>query len=115
MRASGPGQSARLLLDVVDVLAQERIDYAVIGAMAAAVHGVIRASVDADAVLSVTVRQLSELQSKLSALGLKTDLRRGDLEDPIPGMLLLRDMRSNVRSRTMSRVLLRRCRSTTPY
>lgn len=36
MRASGPGQSARLLLDVIDVLEREHIDYAVIGALAAA-------------------------------------------------------------------------------
>jgi hypothetical protein len=95
MRAIGPGQSARLLLDVVDVLALERIDYAVIGAMAAAVHGVIRASVDADAVVSITVRQLSELQAKLVTLDLKAELRRGDPDDPIPAMLLLSDRFGN--------------------
>ena len=32
MRARGPGESAKLLLGVVDVLAGRSIDYAVIGA-----------------------------------------------------------------------------------
>jgi hypothetical protein len=37
MRARGPGESAKLLLDVVDVLAARSIDYAVIGALAASI------------------------------------------------------------------------------
>jgi len=41
------------LLDVIEVLARERIDYAVIGAMAASIHGVVRASTDADVVRSL--------------------------------------------------------------
>lgn len=95
MKVSGPGQSARLLLDVVAVLQKEGIDYAVIGAMAAAVHGVVRASIDADAVLSVTVQQLNELQKKLVLPGVKAELRRGDPQDPIPALLLLRDTYGN--------------------
>jgi hypothetical protein len=42
-----------LLLDAVDLMATQRIDYAVVGAMAASVHGAVRASLDADAVLSL--------------------------------------------------------------
>ena len=53
MTTTGPGQSALLLLDAVSVLTSDGIDYAVIGALAASVHGVVRASVDADAVLSI--------------------------------------------------------------
>ena len=49
MRTKGPGEAALLLLDVVALLRIEKIDYAVIGAMAASVHGVVRASIDADA------------------------------------------------------------------
>jgi hypothetical protein len=52
MKARAPGQSALLLLDVVQELTAQNIDYAVIGAMAAAVHGSIRATTDADALLS---------------------------------------------------------------
>lgn len=49
MKARGPGESALLLLDVVAVLTKAGTAYAVIGAMAAAVHGAIRATTDADA------------------------------------------------------------------
>jgi hypothetical protein len=41
MKASGPGQSTLLLLDAATVLVRENVTYAVIGAMAAAVHGSI--------------------------------------------------------------------------
>ena len=54
MRASRPGQSALLLLDVVELLRRENIDYLVIGAFALAVHGVVRASRDADALLQIS-------------------------------------------------------------
>ena len=64
MRAGGFGQSALLLLDVIEVLVRERIDYAVIGAMAASIHGVVRASTDADVVLSLGGRKGSDLSGK---------------------------------------------------
>jgi hypothetical protein len=92
---TGAGQSTHLLLDVVAILKQEQLDYAVIGALAAAVHGVVRASLDADAVVQVTVQKLSELRSRFAALGLSTDLRRGDLEDPIPALLQISDVYGN--------------------
>lgn len=95
MRANGPGQSARLLLDVIELLDREQIEYAVIGAMAAAVHGIVRASADADAVVPVTVQELSNLRSKLVASGLTAELRRGDPDDPIPALLLLSDAFAN--------------------
>ena len=50
MRAPQPGQSALLLRDVVDVLTAQGVDDAVLGAMAMSVHGVVRASLDANAV-----------------------------------------------------------------
>ena len=48
MRTSRAGESALLLLDVVDRLVAEKIQYAVIGALAASVHGAVRASLDLD-------------------------------------------------------------------
>jgi hypothetical protein len=53
MRTNRSGESALLLLDVVDLLAVQKIEYAVIGALAASVHGAVRASMDADVVLSI--------------------------------------------------------------
>lgn len=50
MRTDAAGQSALLMIDVAEVLSVRAVPYAVIGAMAAAVHGVVRASLDAGAI-----------------------------------------------------------------
>ena len=52
MRTKGPRESRLLLLDAVVLLTEAGMPYTVIDGMAAAVHGVIRASVDADVILS---------------------------------------------------------------
>jgi hypothetical protein len=95
MTARAPGQSALLLLDVVQVLTKANIDYAVIGAMAAAVHGSIRATTDADALLSITLANLGKLETTLRKAGFTTALRRGDPEDPIPALLGVSDSQGN--------------------
>lgn len=95
MRTDAPGQSVLLLLDAVAVLNNEEVDYAVIGAIAASVHAVVRASADADAVLSVSRQQLEELARKFTTAGFQTELTHGDEHDPIPAMLKLRDKYEN--------------------
>lgn len=65
MRASGPGESALLLLDVVDVLDARKIPYAVIGATAATVYGAMRASMDADLVVSIALTEAVDLEGAL--------------------------------------------------
>ena len=61
MRTKASGESTLLLVDAVQVLCAAQVDYAIIGAMAASVHGVIRASRDADALLSTTASALPDL------------------------------------------------------
>src|SRR5712671_1274754 len=95
MSATGPGQSTDLLMDVVGALNAARIEYAVIGALAVSVHGVVRASQDADAVVRASVDKLGEVNAKLLDLGFKTQLRRGDIDDPIPALLLVSDHHGN--------------------
>jgi predicted nucleotidyltransferase len=95
MRAKRPGQSPLLLLDVIDVLTHERVDYAVIGALAAAVYGAIRASVDADALVSLTVARLSNLSQVFKKKPFTVELRRGNPDDPIPAMLIIGDRHQN--------------------
>src|SRR5215204_4425324 len=95
MRARGPGQSPLLLLDVAAVLANEEVEYAVIGAMAASVHGSIRATTDADALVSVGVPKLRHLQRELKKAGFTTDLRHGDAADPIGALLAVMDKHGN--------------------
>jgi predicted nucleotidyltransferase len=95
MRTRRAGQSALLLLDVIGVLRNEAIEYAVIGAMAASVHGSLRASADADALLSVTVSKLTNLARAFKKVGFEAELRRGDADDPIPAMLIISDTHGN--------------------
>ena len=95
MRTSRSGESALLLLDVVDLLTDRKVDYAVIGALAASVHGVVRASMDADVLLSVGVREAESLEHNLKTEGFRTEMRRGDFEDPIPGLIEVRDSHDN--------------------
>ena len=95
MKARGPGQSALLLLDVAAVIGNQEIDYVVIGAMAAAVHGSIRATTDADALVSVGAAKLKQLAGGLKRAGLSADLRQGDAEDPIRALLAVTDKHRN--------------------
>lgn len=95
MRTSRSGQSALLLLDAVAILSARKIPFAVIGAMAASVHGIVRASMDADAVLSLTIQETPALEREFRAAGFQTELRRGDPDDPISGVLNLTDTYGN--------------------
>lgn len=95
MKARGPGQSALLLLDVAAIVDNQDIDYLVIGAMAAAVHGSIRATTDADALVSVGLAKLKQLQGALKQAGLNAELRQGDDADPIRALLAVSDKHGN--------------------
>ena len=95
MRTVGPGQSALLLMDAVAELEIEKIDYAVIGAMAASLYGVVRASLDADAIVSLPIQQAPALERKFRGAGFRTILNRGDPDDPIPAVLGIGDSFQN--------------------
>jgi len=95
MRTSAPGQSALLMVDVAVLLAKQGVRYAVIGAMAAAVHGVVRASLDADAVVALQVREAQALRQSLIEEGYEAVLRTGDVDDPIPALLEVKDRQGN--------------------
>ena len=95
MRTDRAGQSALLLLDAVELLRREGVDYLVIGAFALAVHGVIRGSSDVDALLYISDRRLAKLRKLFDDAGFGATLRRGDADDPIPSMLVLTDTFEN--------------------
>ncbi len=95
MRTTGSGESALLLLDVVDLLVEQKIGYAVIGALAASIHGAVRASMDADLLLSVGMREAKSLEGDFTSAGFRAELTEGDWEDPIPGLLRLSDPHGN--------------------
>ena len=95
MRAQRAGESALLLLDAIDAMKRANVRYAVVGAMAASIHGVVRASMDADAVLALPAHELAGLERQLRASGLETELRYGDDDDPIAAVLALNDSFGN--------------------
>jgi hypothetical protein len=95
MRTQAPGQSSLLFLDVAQILTAQNIPYAVVEALAAAVHGEVRGTTDADAVLSVALQRLSALRTAFERAGFQTELRLGDHADPIPAMLILQDGHDN--------------------
>jgi predicted nucleotidyltransferase len=83
------------MADVAEFLSVRGVRYAVIGAMAAAVHGVVRASLDADAVVALQAREAHALRESLIDEGYDTALRTGDIDDPIPGLLEIKDRHGN--------------------
>lgn len=91
MRTNRAGQSALLLLDVVEILTRERLDYAVIGAFALSIHGAVRASRDVDALLRVPFGRLKRLDELFQSVQFHTALRRAEQDDPVLGMLILTD------------------------
>lgn len=91
MRTSQGGQSALLLLDVVEILRREKVGYAVIGAFALTVHGVVRATTDVDALLFTKPGRLATLERPFRQAGFETELRTAEADDPISGMLVLSD------------------------
>ncbi len=97
MKAKASGQSAYLLLDVIEQLNQLHISYAIIGAMAASFYGLVRASLDADAIISLASAktELSVLRQVLIQKGWKVDFYTGDIDDPIGAVIKIEDKFGN--------------------
>ncbi|MDE1920526.1 MAG: hypothetical protein KGI24_03660 [Candidatus Omnitrophica bacterium] len=96
MKTTAPGQSALLLVDIIAVLNKKKIPYAVIGAFAAAFYGVVRASLDADAVVSLlTSEAIIDLCDELRSKRYSVIKRKGDFNDPIAMVINIKDRFSN--------------------
>jgi predicted nucleotidyltransferase len=95
MRTKRAGQSALLFLDVAEILTRENIDYLIIGAFALAMHGLVRASSDVDALLYVSYSRLAEISRIFEAADFEVAIKRGDDDDPILSMLVLSDKYGN--------------------
>jgi len=93
MRTTGPGQPAHLLLDVLDLLTDLGIPYAVIGALAVSYYGIPRSTTDADVAIWLTGTGKSDrdLTKDLTAAGYRTELKRADIDDPIVGAIIAED------------------------
>lgn len=75
--------------DVSRLLDERGIGHTVIGAMALAVHGVVRASDDID-ILVTDPRSLDpRTWTTLAEQGIDVEIRRGDSDDPLAGVVRL--------------------------
>lgn len=92
---SASGQSLDLLLEVAEHLTRTGVPYVVVGAVAAAVHGMVRSTLDADALISASLGTLVEVSRVFTERGYATEIRRGDDSDPIPAMLVITDAFEN--------------------
>ncbi len=95
MRTTRSGQSALLLLDAVGILRAEQVDYAIIGAFALPVLGVVRATIHVDALLFIKPGHLLRLAKPFKRAGFNTELRTAEADDPVLGMLVLGDKFGN--------------------
>jgi hypothetical protein len=95
VRAQGPGESALLLLDAVEVLKSYQVRYAVVGALAASVHGAVRGSLDADVLISASMQEATAIDQAFRSAGFQAMLSRGDPHDDIPAVIRLTDTFGN--------------------
>jgi predicted nucleotidyltransferase len=96
MRITGPGESPLLLIKVINIADRLGIRYAVIGAMAVSFYGIVRSSMDADAVISLgTNDNLDRLVEALRDTGFKAEARKGTSDDPIRGIVHVTDKFDN--------------------
>lgn len=80
--------------DVCGYLADRGISYAVIGAHAIALHGVVRATLDVD--LLTTDRRVLHSDFWTDLAGAMVDVRRGDYDDPLGGVVRIEFPRDDV-------------------
>lgn len=63
-----------LLYEIVDAFRASRIKYALVGGYALALHGIVRATVDVDLVLGLTLKDFRAAEEALAKLGLQSRL-----------------------------------------
>jgi hypothetical protein len=106
-----------LLLDVIDALGRKGVSYMIVGAMAAAYHGIVRASRDADVVISLDREDIPVVAESLRTAGFRVRVSKGAPDDPIRQVLVLNDVHGNIVDllwgvRGMEKGALDRCRTT---
>ncbi len=76
-----------LLDPIVAVLRSHGISFALVGASALAAHGVVRSTVDQDLFVMDSVCMEPSLWKALRDEGVTVEIRRGDLFDPLAGVV----------------------------
>jgi hypothetical protein len=91
------GSSPQLLDRIGRILESQKARWAAIGALAVAYHGVVRASLDADALISLKGAglDLDTLARLLSDQGLTVEVRMGEEGDPLGFVVRIFDAERN--------------------
>jgi len=76
-----------LLKLVSGILQEQGIEFVVIGASALAIHGVSRSTIDIDLMTIDPLALKSTLWTGLDAHGITTEIRHGDGDDPLRGVV----------------------------
>jgi hypothetical protein len=79
----------KLLGRVLASLQRADVPHALIGAGAMAVHGVSRATLDLDLLVTYPALLVADRWEEIRGEGVTVDLRRGDAEDPLAGVIRL--------------------------
>jgi hypothetical protein len=85
-----------LLAEVLSLLRQERIEHALIGAAALAIHGVSRATVDVDLLTVDSSALKADLWKPWDARGETVRIIEGDSDDPLAGSVRLEDRSGDI-------------------
>jgi hypothetical protein len=78
-----------IVVDVSALLDRRGVPHAVIGAVALAVHGVPRATADVDVLVTDPRCLDATWWESFVAAGATVDVRRGDAEDPLAGVVVV--------------------------
>jgi len=97
VRVSGSGQPVHLLLDIVEVLRELRIPYALVGGLAVSFYGTPRSTNDADTIiwLEKSGKTRKDLETSLASHHYITETRIGDVGDPVSGVIAVKDSYEN--------------------
>ena len=97
MRPTGPAQHGELLLDIVGILSELAIPYAVIGALATSFYGIPPSTTDGETMVWMkgTGKTERDLTDRLAEAGYRATFKQGDLDDPILGSIIVEDEHGN--------------------
>ena len=77
------------LRKIVSVLENLEVPYALIGGLALAFYGVVRATEDLDLLILITRAEMARLAEQITAKGLPASARKGSPGDPIVGVVVV--------------------------
>jgi hypothetical protein len=79
----------KILSIVSDIFNKYSVEYALIGAYAASAWGVVRATKDIDFITHIPPESVEDIKKEFAANGFDVEVIKGDVKDPISGVIKL--------------------------